>query len=123
MKLKDIGEFGFIDRVKPLCFIRKQNVIKAIGDDCAVYEIDQRKSALLTTDMLVENIHFLRNKITPYDLGYKTMAVNLSDISSMGGTPSDAFLSIAVPHDLSVEYLEELYEGMMLLGMKYNVNM
>jgi len=122
MNLEEIGEFGLIKKVKPLCFIRKKNIIKGIGDDCAVYEIDKENAALLTTDMLVENVHFLRNKITPYDLGYKTMAVNLSDISSMGGRPSDAFLSIAIPGDITVEYLEELYEGMMFLGMKYNVN-
>jgi len=122
MKLEDIGEFGLIRRVKPLCFVRKENIIKGIGDDCAVYEFNREKAALFTTDMLVENVHFLRNKITPYDLGYKTMAVNLSDIASMGGRPSDAFLSIALPGDITIEYLDDLYEGMMFLGMKYGVN-
>ena len=122
MNLKEIGEFGLIRRIKPLCFIRKENIIKGIGDDCAVYEIDRKRAALFTTDMLVENIHFLRNKISPFELGYKTMAVNLSDISAMGGKPSDAFLSIAIPDNITVEYIDELYRGMIFACKKYNVN-
>ncbi|MFW6131155.1 MAG: thiamine-phosphate kinase [Candidatus Aminicenantaceae bacterium] len=123
MKIKDIGgEFGLIERIKPLCFIREENIIKGIGDDCAVCKIDEKRAALFTTDMLVENIHFLRKSITPFQLGYKTMAVNLSDIASMGGNPTDAFLSMAVPEDITVEYIDELYKGMMFLGEKYKVN-
>ena len=100
MKLKELGEFGFIDRIKPLCLISEENVIKPIGDDCAVYEQEGSRVGLLTTDMLVENVHFLRNNITPFELGYKTLAVNLSDIAAMGGTPCYAFLSIAIPEDV-----------------------
>ena len=122
MKLKELGEFGFIDRIKPLCLISEENVIKPIGDDCAVYEQEGSRVGLLTTDMLVENVHFLRNNITPFELGYKTLAVNLSDIAAMGGTPCYAFLSIAIPEDVSVEFLDELYEGMLSLGREYRVN-
>ncbi|MFC2158470.1 thiamine-phosphate kinase [Acidobacteriota bacterium] len=122
MKLKEIGEFGFIDRIKSLCLISEENVIKPIGDDCAVYELEGSRVGLMTTDMLVENIHFLRNRMTPFELGYKTLAVNLSDIAAMGGTPRHAFLSIAIPEDVSVEFLDELYEGMLSLGKEYRVN-
>ncbi len=122
MKLKDIGEFGFIDRVKPLCLVEEKGIIKAIGDDCAVYEKEGSFAGLLTTDMLVENVHFLRDKISPFDLGYKAMAVNLSDIAAMGGKPLNAFLSIAVPETITIEFLDALYEGMMSLGRKFKVN-
>ena len=122
MKLKENGEFGFIDRIKPLCLISEEEVIKAIGDDCAVYEIEGSRVGLLTTDMLVEKVHFLRDRISPRDLGYKTLAVNLSDVARMGGIPRNAFLSIALPEDVTVEYLDELYEGMMGLGQEAGVN-
>ncbi len=123
MKLKDIGEFGFIDRVKPLCQVTKKGIIKAIGDDCAVYKgSGEDKAVLFTTDMLVENVHFLLDQITPFELGYKTLAVNLSDIAAMGGKPLNAFLSIAVPERITVDFLDELYSGIMSLGRQYHVN-
>jgi len=122
MKLKDIGEFGFIDRIKPLCRITDKGIIKAIGDDCAVYEGAGGRAALLTTDLLVENVHFLLDRITPFELGYKALAVNLSDIAAMGGKPLNAFLSIAVPEKITVEFLDELYKGIMSLGRKHHVN-
>ncbi|MCK4336756.1 MAG: thiamine-phosphate kinase [Candidatus Aminicenantes bacterium] len=123
MKLKDIGEFGFIDRVKPLCQVTKKGIIKAIGDDCAVYKGGgEDRAVLFTTDMLVENVHFLLDRITPFELGYKTLAVNLSDIAAMGGKPLNAFLSIAVPERITVKFLDELYAGIMSLGRRYHVN-
>ena len=97
MKVKDIGEFGFIDRIKSGCLIREKDVIKAIGDDCCVFRNSGHLVSLLTTDMLVENVHFLRDTIPPFKLGRKAMAVNISDIAAMGGTPKEAVISIAIP--------------------------
>ena len=84
MKLKDIGEFGFIERIKGGCLIRDENVISGIGDDCCVFKTSAEVTSLLTTDMLVEQIHFLLEAIPPYQLGRKSLAVNMSDIAAMG---------------------------------------
>ena len=76
MKLKEIGEFGFIERVKPLFSDLVQANQMAIGDDCALISANEREDFLSTTDMLMEDVHFLRNAITPEELGYKSLAVN-----------------------------------------------
>ena len=122
MKLQDIGEFGFIDRVGNGCLIRRKNVVQAIGDDAAAFRVPDGEVILLTADMLVERVHFLRNKTTGFDLGYKSLAVNLSDIAAMGGTAREAFVSIAIPEDCPLEFLDDLYEGMRALAQKYEVN-
>jgi len=91
--LKDIGEFGFIRRISRGCLTRPDGVIRGIGDDAAAFRTDGRLVSLITTDLLVERIHFLRHAISGYDLGYKSLAVNLSDIAAMGGSarkPSSA---------------------------------
>ena len=77
---------------------------------------------MITTDLLVERIHFLRSAITGFDLGYKSLAVNLSDIAAMGGTAREAFVSIAIPTDCPLDYLEALYDGMRNLAAKFHVN-
>lgn len=121
MKLKEIGEFGFIERVKPLFSDLVQANQMGIGDDCALISANEREDFLFTTDMLMEDVHFLRNAITPEELGYKSLAVNLSDIAAMGGTPVASFLSIAVPSDLDVEYLDAFMNGYRKLSAKYNI--
>ncbi|HBZ01961.1 MAG TPA: thiamine-phosphate kinase [candidate division Zixibacteria bacterium] len=122
MKIKDIGEFGFIDRIKSGCLIREKDVIKAIGDDCCVFRNSGRLVSLLTTDMLVENVHFLRDTIPPFKLGRKAMAVNFSDIAAMGGTPKEAVISIAIPDTIDMEYLDSLYDGMRAIAREFDVN-
>jgi len=93
MKLKDIGEFGFIEKISQGCLIRPDNIIKAIGDDAAAFYTDSEQVCLITTDLLVERVHFMRDATTGFNLGYKSMAVNLSDIAAMGGTAREAFVS------------------------------
>jgi len=122
MKLKDIGEFGFIDRIGKGCLVRRRDVVQAIGDDAAAFRIPDGEVILLTADMLVERVHFLRHKTTGFHLGYKSLAVNLSDIAAMGGTAREAFVSIAIPEDCPLEFLDDLYEGMRALAQKYEVN-
>jgi selenophosphate synthase len=68
-------------------------VERAIGDDAAAFVVPSEGLTLVTTDLLVERVHFLRDATTPFNLGYKAMAVNLSDIAAMGGTPREAFVS------------------------------
>lgn len=112
MKLSDLGEFGFInDIATPFLKNLKKN-ITGIGDDCAVIPFSETESQIVTTDMLVEGTHFLRDKISAYELGNKALAVNLSDIAAMGGKPQSAFISLAIPTGISVEWLEEFYAGL-----------
>ncbi len=122
MNLKEIGEFGFIKKISRGCLIRPDRVIKGIGDDAAAFITDPGYLNLITTDLLVERIHFLREAISGFDLGYKSLAVNLSDIAAMGGTAREAFVSIAIPEDCHLDYLEQIYDGIKNLAAKFEVN-
>jgi len=122
MSLKEIGEFGFIKKISRGCLIRPDNIIKAIGDDAAAFVAEPDRLILITTDLLVERIHFLRDAISGFDLGYKSLAVNLSDIAAMGGTAREAFVSIAIPDDCQLAYLEAIYDGIKNLAARYDVN-
>ena len=123
MKLKDIGEFGFIERIREGCLIRDKNVIRGIGDDCGVFGTSGEIATLLTTDMLVEKIHFLLGAISPYQLGRKSLAVNMSDIAAMGGTPQEAVISIAVPDKVDLAFLDDFYDGMKSIAEEFDVNL
>jgi len=122
MNLKEIGEFGFIKKISHGCLIRPDTIIKGIGDDAAAFITESDYLTLITTDLLVERIHFLREAISGFDLGYKSLAVNLSDIAAMGGTAREAFVSIAIPGDCQLDYLEEIYNGIKNLAARFNVN-
>ena len=122
MSLKKIGEFGFIDKISRGCLVRPANIVKAIGDDAAAFTTDAGQLALITTDLLVERVHFLREAVSGLDLGHKCLAVNLSDIAAMGGEAREAFVSIAIPADCPLEYLEALYDGMKQLAAEFAVN-
>jgi thiamine-monophosphate kinase len=122
MKLSDIGEFGFIDRIAPLGLIRPAKVIRGIGDDCAVVRIDEDTCLLVTTDLLIERVHFYRSWGSANILGRKSLAVNISDIAACGGLPKDAFVSIGIPEDVEVEWLDDFYDGLAGLAREYGVN-
>lgn len=121
MKLNAIGEFGFIERLKPMFSHLVGEQQMGIGDDCAVIPSDDGFDWLVTTDLLMEGVHFLREAIPPQHLGIKSMAVNFSDIAAMGGVPVGSFLSIAIPADVEVEYLDELTKGMYAISEQYGV--
>ncbi|MBF0117567.1 MAG: thiamine-phosphate kinase [Desulfobacterales bacterium] len=122
IELKEIGEFGFINKISKDSLIRPQNVLKAIGDDAAVFRLEKDEVILITTDMLVERIHFLRDKISGYCLGYKSLSVNLSDIAAMGGIAKEAFISIAIPPSYNFDYIEDIYRGIKGLAKEFFVN-
>jgi thiamine-monophosphate kinase len=122
LKINEIGEFGLIESIKKDCITSLEGVVKGIGDDCAVFHSSSGRVLLLTTDMLVEDIHFLPNTITPYHLGRKAIAVNLSDIAAMGGRPLVALISLAIPAKTEVEKIQELYRGMREICGLYSVN-
>lgn len=111
MKLAELGEFGLIHRMAPRFLQNTQKGVLGIGDDCAVIPQNKNESLLVTTDLLIEDVHFMRSKISARDLGYKSLAVNLSDIAAMGGTPVAAFLSIALPEDISVAWWDDFFSG------------
>ena len=111
MRISEIGEFGLIERLKDI--LRAEE----IGDDCAVVTFDQ-KHLLLTTDALVEDIHFLE-KIAPEALGWKAVSVNVSDIVSCGGSPLYLLVSLIIP-DIDSRWVERLYEGIRKACEFYN---
>jgi len=120
--LENMGEFGFIKKVTRGCLIRRDAVVKAIGDDAAAFDTAAGELTLVTTDLLVEHVHFFRDATSGFNLGYKSLAVNLSDIAAMGGTAREAFVGIAIPEDCDLDYLEELYRGIKYLAAEYDVN-
>jgi len=122
MKLKEVGEFGLIDLIKQDAIVDPGDVVVGIGDDAAVYVPGAGKYELLTTDMLVENVHFDLSNTSAWQLGYKAIAVNLSDIAAMGGRPRHTVVSIGLPPHLSVDFVVDLYKGMKELCREFMVN-
>ncbi len=123
MRINDLGEFGFIDRIRKGCLNRKSGVMAGIGDDCAVLKSPDGSAILLTTDMLVEGVHFLRQYASPFLLGRKSLAVNISDIAAMGGNPKEALVAIAIPKHSEIEFLDGLYDGIKSMAAEYDINL
>lgn len=123
MKLGDLGEFGLIRRITRESVVDGAHVVKGIGDDCSVTTCRADLLRLVTTDLLIERVHFLRGAITPRQLGAKALAVNLSDIAAMGGSARDAYVCLALPDDLTVEYVEEMYRGLKGTAAAFSVNL
>lgn len=122
MSLKDIGEFGFIRRIRNGCVVRPEGVVRGIGDDAAAFRAEPGRISLVTADLLIERVHFLREAVTGWELGWKAMAVNLSDIAAMGGTAREAFVSIAVPASCALDYLDGLFDGLKAAAAPHRVN-
>jgi thiamine-monophosphate kinase len=122
MRLKDIGEIGLIKRLaKTITY--DSSVIKGIGDDTAVIKWTQDKHLLFTCDMLVEGVHFRSNEATPYQIGWKALARNVSDIAAMGGVPKYALVSIAMDPGLKVSFLDGVYKGISDVARRFKINM
>ena len=121
MELTSLGEFGLIDLIKIPAYQPEQLVL-GIGDDCAVLPFDQEHYQVVSCDLLIEDVHFIRSKITAQQLGYKAVAVNLSDIAAMGGKPVHILLSVALPADYTVEEWQAFYQGVDEICKKYQVN-
>ncbi len=102
-------EFGLIEKISAM--FPAPAGTKGIGDDCAVLQRGDGFDTLVSTDLLTEGIHFLRDRIPPRDLGWKAAAVNLSDIAAMGGTPVGTFLSLALPKDCDDAFLDAFFQG------------
>ncbi|RII30288.1 MAG: thiamine-phosphate kinase [Geobacter sp.] len=120
MKLGELGEFGLISRIAANVSMG-HGVITGIGDDAAVTAVTPGMQLLTSTDMLLEGVHFRRSWHAPYLLGRKSLAVNISDIAAMGGIPRWATLSLAIPKDCSLEYLDSFTKGFLSLAADHGV--
>ncbi len=125
MKVSELGEFGLIDRLTEVIAPADQHrqgtpLIVGIGDDAAAWQGDASVQ-LATIDCLVQDVHFSLRTATWQDVGWKALAVNLSDIAAMGGQPAYALVSLALPGDTEVDDLLDLYRGMAALAEKFDV--
>ncbi|MBW3625303.1 MAG: thiamine-phosphate kinase [Armatimonadetes bacterium] len=109
--LSELGEFGLIRRLSALLPESLRPGEVGIGDDAAVIRLGDR-TLLATTDALLEGVHFRRDWTPPDDLGWKALAVNLSDIAAMGGEPRFALISLGLTADADLEWIESFYRGM-----------
>ncbi|MEG9327679.1 thiamine-phosphate kinase [Salinimicrobium catena] len=119
--LSEYGEFGLIDHLTENFKITQESTIKGIGDDAAVLDFKGEK-VVVTTDMLVEGVHFDLSYMPLKHLGYKAVMVNLSDVYAMNATPHQITVSFAVSNRFPVEALEELYAGIELAAALYKVD-
>lgn len=119
MQIQDWGEEGFIQYLKEN-FSTKGSIYN-IGDDAAVIPDKNGVACLVTTDALVEGVHFIKEEIPSEDLGYKTVAVNVSDIVAMGGEPKYAFLSMALPKTTHCEWLRNVMQGIKRACEKWGI--
>lgn len=120
MKISAIGEDGLVERIRRL-LPRSRQALVGIGDDCAVLRPSAGKDLLLTTDLLVEQVDFTKQTTTPFRLGRKAMAVNLSDIGAMGGLPRAALVVLALPPETDSAFVDELYRGLQKEGAQFGV--
>ena len=109
-----MGEFGLIHRLTDTIEIKNAETRKGVGDDCAVLEYPSGRQVLVTTDMLMEGVHFDLQYVPLKHLGYKSAIVNLSDIYAMNGRPRQMTVSLALSKRFTVEDLESFYEGLRL---------
>ncbi len=121
-ELNSLGEFGLIDHLTQSVNIFNKTTLKGIGDDAAVI-CPESNQVLISTDLLIEGIHFDLTYMPLKHLGYKACTVNFSDIAAMNGRPKQITVSIAVSNRFSVEALEELYSGIHLACERYKVDL
>ena len=117
-----MGEFGLIKHLTNNIDIKNSSTLKAVGDDCAVIAPEQELQTIVTTDLLMEGVHFDLTYMPLRHLGYKAVMVNLSDIYAMNGTPRQITVSLAISKRFLVEDMEELYSGIRLACERHNVD-
>src|SRR6478735_3699594 len=120
--LQEIGEFGLINEFKETATLQNPSTKYGIGDDAAVIE-PGKKQVIISTDMLVEGVHFDLTFCPLRHLGYKAVAVNVSDIAAMNATPTQILVSLAVGSRYSVEAMKELYDGIRIACENYKVDL
>lgn len=121
MRLKDIGEIKLIERLARRIRLDK-SVVKGIGDDTAVIKWTKDKYLLFASDMLVENVHFRLREASPFQIGWKALGRNISDIAAMGGVARYALVSAGLKPDLSLSFIDGIYSGIRALADKFRIN-
>ncbi|EAZ96657.1 putative thiamine-monophosphate kinase [Flavobacteria bacterium BAL38] len=119
--LAQLGEFGLIEHLTKRFTINQESTLKSIGDDAAVLDFGSKK-AVISTDLLVEGVHFDLGYMPLKHLGYKAVVANISDICAMNATPTQITVSIAVSNRFPLEALEELFDGISMASKYYNVD-
>lgn len=120
MNISEIGEFGLIDLIRKQVPVNHR-VVRGIGDDCAVLAYTKDKHLLFKTDMLIEDVHFTGRMLAP-SIGHKALACNISDIAAMGGWPTFAVVSLGLPKNTTVEFVQGIYKGMGALARQFAVS-
>lgn len=120
-KVKRPHEAGFIERVSERIKV-DNSVIRGIGDDAAVIKWKKGKLLLFTSDMIIEGVHFDLKRSSPFRIGWKALGINISDIAAMGGLPRYATISLGLPRDLNLRFLDGIYSGIRSMAKKFNVN-
>lgn len=121
-EIGELGEFGLIERLTSKFKLSNKQSILGVGDDAAVLDFGTQQT-VISTDLLIEGVHFDLAYTPLKHLGYKAIAVNASDIAAMNAYPTQVLVSLAVSNRISVEALEELYEGMQVACQNYNIDL
>ena len=121
-ELSALGEFGLIERIASRVQLQQASSVKGIGDDAAVID-PQGLHQVVTTDMLVEGVHFDLGYVPLKHLGYKAVVVNLSDVYAMNAMPKQITVALALSNRFPVEAIDELYEGIQLACANYGVDL
>ncbi|MCJ7497026.1 MAG: thiamine-phosphate kinase [candidate division Zixibacteria bacterium] len=119
MELSKIGEFGLIDLIRKKIYTKNKRVVLNIGDDAAVLRGSKNKLLVFTTDTLMEKVHFDLKYCSYRDVGWKSIAANLSDIAAMGGIPLAGIISLGVSSRTKVEDILKLYSGLKTLSSRF----
>lgn len=122
-EISELGEFGLIKRLTEDIALNNPSTIKGVGDDCAVMHYHSDKEILMSTDLLVEGIHFDLTYVPLKHLGYKSAVVNFSDLYAMNAVPRQITVSLAISKRFAVEHIEQLYEGIKLACEIYGVDL
>ena len=120
--LEELGEFGLIKHLTQNFQIRHESSVKGVGDDAAVLDFKD-KQALISTDLLLEGVHFDLSYVPLMHLGYKAVQVNLSDIYAMNGVATQITVSLGVSSKFPLEAIEEIYKGIELACNKFNIDL
>ena len=121
MMVRELGEFALLARLQQrLKQADALPVVRGIGDDCAVLRPAEGHDLLVTTDTQEEGVHFRIDWATPQDIGWRCLAVNVSDIAAMGGVSLGAVVALSLPETLTVAFVESMYDGMNALAESYD---
>jgi thiamine-monophosphate kinase len=122
-EISTLGEFGLIEHLTRSFPVRNESTRRGVGDDCAVINYGNDRETLVTTDLLLEGIHFDLTYVPLLHLGYKAIVVNLSDVYAMNGTPRQVTVSLGISKRFTLEHIEQLYEGMRIACEHYGVDL